>query len=208
MRNEIGEKMQNDFIPIEPLDGDDLISRLLKIKDDEQALHAEILNVCHQRVGSKVSEGMSAKQIDEFERIIDDDIEFIDKWLDDNYPDYEQHRIYRNLQKKEGLYGDKLVNETASILWIVNNRPDYRQIVKDVVEEIALEIDNSCLKGKVDVSVAIGIGVSAAIGIDAAKQKTASLPLAKQMASKTKTWAIFAIAAIALVSIVRLCKRK
>ncbi|MCL2869399.1 DUF5663 domain-containing protein [Candidatus Saccharibacteria bacterium] len=93
------------------------------------------------RVGAKMSDGLSPDQIEEFEKIIDGDNATIDKTLL-AAGDYQNDEIYTALIEKAGFKADsqELKNEYASIVWLTKNRPDYRQIVADTMEELKKEI--------------------------------------------------------------------
>ena len=94
------------------------------------------------RVGTKLSEGMSDAQLEEFEAIIDHKDEVIGPWLDTNAPNYQSDEAYGRMQQVTGMpVGDKgLRDEYAATKWLEVNRPDYRDVVAGTLEELKQEI--------------------------------------------------------------------
>jgi len=104
------------------------------------------------RVGTKLSDGMSDAQLEEFESIIDKKDDIIVSWLSKNTPDYHNDEIFLKLQKATGMdvNDSNLRSEYAATKWLEINRPDYKSVVTQVLEEIKKEvIDNrSAILGK------------------------------------------------------------
>lgn len=94
------------------------------------------------RVGTKLSEGMSDAQLEEFEAIIDHKDDIITAWLEANAPDYQSEDAYMRMQQMTGMpAGDKgLRDEYAATKWLEVNRPDYRDVVAQTLEELKQEI--------------------------------------------------------------------
>jgi len=94
------------------------------------------------RVGTLLSEGMSDEQFDEFEAIIDRKDDFITKWLTDNMPDYYNDQVFQQMQKNMGIDPNdpNLRGEYAATKWLEINRPNYRDIVVQVLGELKQEI--------------------------------------------------------------------
>ena len=55
------------------------------------------------RVGTKLSDGMTDEQLEEFESIIDRKDDVIVMWLEKNVPDYHNDVIFMQLQTSTGL---------------------------------------------------------------------------------------------------------
>lgn len=92
------------------------------------------------RVGERITDGMSEEKIEEFEKIIDDDPETIQKFLAD-FGDYEQDEVYKKLVESGFSEGSaELDNEYVSLRWLMENRPDFQDIVLKTVEELKSEI--------------------------------------------------------------------
>ena len=101
-----------------------------------------IYNELELRVGTKLSEGMTDAQLEEFESIIDRKDEIIKTWLEKNSPDYLNDQNYIKLQKASGLDSDNpnLRAEYSATKWLEINRPDYRDVVMQVLDEIKKEV--------------------------------------------------------------------
>ncbi len=94
------------------------------------------------RVGTQLSDDMSDAQLDEFEKIIDHNDNEISGWLAKNSPNYHEDKIFNDLQSKTGLdvNSPELRSEYAATKWLEINRPDYRKVVENVLNNIKQEI--------------------------------------------------------------------
>lgn len=94
------------------------------------------------RVGTRLSDGLTDAQLEEFEKIIDRDQEKIESWLADHAPTYQQDEAFGKLQQATGLEANdpRLVAEFTATKWLEVNRPDYRQVVAQVLDELKREI--------------------------------------------------------------------
>ena len=94
------------------------------------------------RVGTKLSEGMSDDQLSEFESIIDRKDEIVVVWLAKFAPDYKNDSGFSQLQKATGLNENDsgLRAEYAATKWLEVNRPDYRNVVSEVLEGLKKEV--------------------------------------------------------------------
>ncbi len=94
------------------------------------------------RVGTRLSEGLSDAQLEEFESFIDRKDDRVDAWLLSNVPTFNDDPIYQQL--KAGAPANIPENiiraEYASLKWLGINRPDYRQVVTSTMEELKAEI--------------------------------------------------------------------
>jgi hypothetical protein len=110
----------------------------------KEAFLSHVREELEVRVGAKMSDGLSEEQIAQFEKIIDGDTATVDKVLAEA-GDYKNDDLYKALIDKAGFTADsqELKNEYASITWLTKNRPDYRQIVADAMEELKKEITAS-----------------------------------------------------------------
>lgn len=93
------------------------------------------------RVGTRLSEGLSDAQLDEFESFINRDEAKVNEWLQVNAPDYENDTIWQQLKSGAPEAVSELVvkSEYASLKWLGLNRPDYRDVVAQVMEELKQE---------------------------------------------------------------------
>ena len=94
------------------------------------------------RVGERLSQGMSDAQLDEFANIIDKVPGAVDAFLDKHAPNYTEEPMFQRLVQATGVAADdpRLRNEYASTKWLEVNRPDYRNVVATVMEELKREI--------------------------------------------------------------------
>ena len=94
------------------------------------------------RVGERLSQGMSDAQLDEFANIIDKVPGAVDAFLDKHAPNYTEEPMFQRLVQATGVAVDdpRLRNEYAATKWLEVNRPDYRNVVATVMEELKREI--------------------------------------------------------------------
>lgn len=94
------------------------------------------------RVGTKLSEGLSDEQLQEFESFIDRNEEKVTAWIGANVPEYEQDPIYQQLKAgaPEGISQSVVLAEYASLKWLGLNRPNYKEVVSQTMSELKAEI--------------------------------------------------------------------
>ncbi|MCB9819849.1 hypothetical protein H6796_00865 [Candidatus Nomurabacteria bacterium] len=94
------------------------------------------------RVGTRLSDGLSDAQLEEFEQIIDRKQDKIAEWLSQHAPNYQQDEAFKKLQAAANLPADdpRLVAEFSATKWLEVNRPDYRQVVAQVLDDLKGEI--------------------------------------------------------------------
>ena len=111
-------------------------------EDQKKPFLEHIYNELELRVGTKLSEGLSDVQLEEFEKIIDRDETKVDEWLTFNAPNYQQDAAFTRLAETAKLdIGDvRLKSEFAATKWLEVNRPDYRTVVAEVLELLKNEI--------------------------------------------------------------------
>ena len=97
------------------------------------------------RVGTRLSEGLSDEQLEEFESVIDHKDEIIIAWLAKYMPEYQNDQIFIQLQAATKLETNNpnLRAEYAATKWLEINRPDYKQVVAAVLAEIKQEVVNN-----------------------------------------------------------------
>ena len=101
-----------------------------------------IYNELELRVGTKLSDGMSDAQLEEFESIIDRKNKVIVAWLTKYAPNYHNDASFIQLQKTTGLdvNDSTLRAEYAATKWLEVNRPDYRNVVAQVLADLKNEV--------------------------------------------------------------------
>lgn len=99
------------------------------------------------RVGERLSQGMSDAQLDEFANIIDKTPGAVDDFLAKHAPNYMQEPVYQRLVQTAQASGmqvaaddSRLKDEFAATKWLEVNRPDYRDVVAAVMDELKKEI--------------------------------------------------------------------
>ena len=90
------------------------------------------------RVGEKMNAQMTDEQVDEFEKIIDNDQETINRWLS-GLGDYRSDEIYQRIASNVEDESDR-INNYVSAKWLDKNCPNYRQIIEETLEELKNEI--------------------------------------------------------------------
>lgn len=94
------------------------------------------------RVGTKLSEGLSDAQLGEFEAFIDRNMEKTHQWIAAHAADYQNDQIYQKLKSSapQTAGDDDILAEYASLRWLSLNRPDYRDVVAQTMEELRQEV--------------------------------------------------------------------
>ncbi|MFC0313693.1 DUF5663 domain-containing protein [Gordonia phosphorivorans] len=95
-----------------------------------------------QRVGKVLSEGLTNEQLSQFEAFADRDSAKVDAWLAVWAPDYLDDPEFQRLQRDMGHVAGAvdLRAEYAAQLWMVVNRPNYRETVMQILAEVKSEI--------------------------------------------------------------------
>lgn len=110
--------------------------------DQKQAFKEHIYSELELRVGTRLSEGLSEAQLTEFESFVDRNDEKVRAWIAANVPDFQNDPSFQQLQANvpQGADPSAILAEYASLKWLSLNRPDYRQVVASVLEELKAEI--------------------------------------------------------------------
>ena len=110
--------------------------------DQKQAFLQHIYEELELRVGTRLSDGLSDQQLEEFEKIIDRDQATIDAWLAAHVQDYTSDQVFQRMQQALNLdpADPNLRSEYVATKWLEVNRPDYRDVVKAVLDELKNEI--------------------------------------------------------------------
>lgn len=110
-------------------------------KDEKQALLVWLYENLGQVVGERLTDGMSDEQMTEFEEISTGDEAKINAWLQENVADYAERDDFKQLlQTTEASPDEKAPREVltgyASTKWLEMHRPDYQEVVQNVLEEM------------------------------------------------------------------------
>lgn len=123
-------------------------------EDQKQAFLQHIYEELELRVGTRLSDGLSDAQLEEFEKVIDRDQATIDAWLAQYAPSYQDDEIFKRMQQATQLdpADPSLRMEYVATKWLEVNRPDYRQVVAQVLDELKKEImaNRETIMGSVD----------------------------------------------------------
>lgn len=110
--------------------------------DQKPAFIKHLYSELETRVGTRLSDGLSDDQLEEFEAIMDRKEEVIAPWIERYVPGYHQDEAFLRLQQATQLdINDiNLRNEYVATKWLEVNRPDYRQVVADVLAGLKNEV--------------------------------------------------------------------
>lgn len=110
--------------------------------DQKQAFLEHIYGELETRVGVRLSEGLSDAQLQEFESFMDRDETKVREWLGTHVTDYQNDPAFMQLQQNVPADTPEVavLSEYASLKWLGMNRPDYRDVVRMVLEELKTEI--------------------------------------------------------------------
>lgn len=111
-------------------------------EDQKQAFLDHAQEELEIRVGTKMSEGLSEAQIEEFEGIMENDQQVIRKVVGELGMDFRSDPIYKKILEKYGVTEGtwEIISEYLSVKWIQKNRPDYHEIVTSTLAELKEEI--------------------------------------------------------------------
>ncbi len=110
--------------------------------EQKQAFLDHIYSQLELRVGTQLSAGLSDAQLAEFESFVDRNADKVYTWISTYAPAYAMDPSFIELQRKVPAGTDPIVvlAEYASLKWLGINRPDYKQVVARVLEELKQEI--------------------------------------------------------------------
>lgn len=110
-------------------------------EDQKKPFLQHIYEELELRVGTKLSEGLSNDQLDEFESFVEGDADKVQAWLTRYEPNYLEQPAYLALKTKAvGIDETRLASEYASLRWLEINRPNYRDVVASVLAELKAEL--------------------------------------------------------------------
>ncbi len=95
------------------------------------------------RIGEKMSEGLTEEQLDEFEKIIDNDQETVQKWLAE-LGDYKNDETYKKLLEgaEDEEDSPQFLNDFVTAKWLDKNCPQYQDIIKEAMQGLQDEISS------------------------------------------------------------------
>ncbi len=110
-------------------------------KMQRAAFIEEAQRLLENRIGEKLSEGLSLEQLEEFDGIMKKDKNVMIKALA-KLGDYRIDEVYQNLLKRYGVTEGTvdILSEYLSVKWIQTNRPNYAEVSRQVFEELKQEV--------------------------------------------------------------------
>ena len=121
-------------------------------EDQKKPFLQHIYDELELRVGTKLSDGMSDAQLEEFESIIDKKDDVVTEWLAKHTPDYHNDPAFIKLQSTSQMdvNDPNLRSEYAATKWLEVNRPDYKIVVTQVLDDLKKEViaNSSTILGK------------------------------------------------------------
>lgn len=114
-------------------------------EDQKQPFLQHIYEELELRVGTRLSDGLSDAQLEQFEKIIDRDQPTIDAWIQQFVPNFTTDEVFQRMQQATNLdpSDPNLKAEYVATKWLEVNRPDYRQVVAQVLDELKREITSN-----------------------------------------------------------------
>lgn len=110
-------------------------------EEQKQPFLQHIYEELELRVGTRLSEGLSDDQLNEFESFVEGDADKVQAWLSRYEPNYREQPAYIAMQQKVPSADEaRLASEYASLRWLEINRPNYRDVVASVLEELKAEL--------------------------------------------------------------------
>jgi hypothetical protein len=111
-------------------------------EEQKQAFLQHIYSELEIRVGEKLTAEMSDAQLDEFGYFVDKKDAEVRDWFAKNVPNYKELPEYKMAVEKAGPGADELsvLAEFGATKWLQLNRPDYPEVVKEVLEALKQEI--------------------------------------------------------------------
>lgn len=119
--------------------------------DEKKEFEKYVRKELQERVGEQLTAGMDEDTLDEFGYFMDGNLEGMKSWLERNVPNYKDDRAYQQLaQANPNASEAELLSSYGALAWLQNERPDYPQVVAQVLNGLKAEISanrDAILKG-------------------------------------------------------------
>ena len=111
-------------------------------EEQKQAFLQHIYEELELRVGTKLSEGLSEQQMQEFEAFVDQKEDKVRAWFEKFLPNFDEQADFQQLRARVPAETPQiaLMSEYGSLKWLEMNRPDYRQVVASELDTLKAEI--------------------------------------------------------------------
>ena len=115
------------------------------LKGQEREDFKEFLrNTLQERVGEKLTDGMSDEKLDEFGYFMDGDINGMKSWLAKHAPNYENDEAFKQFKANNtDLSEADILGSYGSLLWLQDTRPDYPRVVEQTMNELKAEVKSN-----------------------------------------------------------------
>lgn len=116
--------------------------------DKKQQMMQQLQTELEERIGEKLTAGMSEEQLTEFDGLMEGDETAMQQWLQTHKPGYEHSEDFEAFLKEAGIPADQPV--PANVLsgysvasWVEVNHPNYQEAVNETIEEMKEEINHN-----------------------------------------------------------------
>lgn len=114
-------------------------------QDKQQEIAQQLQTELEERVGEKLTAGMSDEQLAEFDALMENDEQAVQQWLQANRPNYSDREDFKVLTKEAGIAEDQPVPSNvlsgyAVASWIEVHHPDYKEVVDETMKELKAEL--------------------------------------------------------------------
>ena len=113
--------------------------------DKKQQMMQQLQTELEERIGEKLTAGMSEEQLTEFDGLMEGDEAAMRQWLQTHKPGYEHSKDFEVYLKEARISAGQPV--PANVLsaysvasWIEVNHPNYQEVVSETIEEMKEEI--------------------------------------------------------------------
>lgn len=110
-------------------------------RDEQNQLAAMVCDRLEERVGTRLSSGMTDDQLDEFGMLTEGSDQQLAGWLETAAPDFLDDPIFSRLREAAPEAPTSvLLREYASMRWLRQNAPNYADVVKVARDEVKEEL--------------------------------------------------------------------
>lgn len=97
-----------------------------------------------ERVGERLTEGMSDETLDEFGYFMDGNVDGMKQWLNNHIENYQQDPNYQQFVAANPNASEAdILSSYGSLAWLQVNRPDYSEVVKQTLDGLREEISKN-----------------------------------------------------------------
>lgn len=100
-----------------------------------------IKTTLQERVGERLTDGMSDETLDEFGYFMDGNVDGMKQWLSQHVPNYQDDPNFQQFRDSNPDASEAdILSSYGSLAWLQINRPDYPDVVKQTMDELKREI--------------------------------------------------------------------